>query len=108
MIQDLPFRANHSQPEKDMAHDTIALPGSYLANLYGNRFFVNSAHHQGCDRPGRGIEYVQVANDGTIEGFMHTKLPVIGVQWHPERMCLAHKRADTVDGQLLIRYFLNL
>ena len=26
-----------------------------------------------------------MANDYTIEGFYHTKLPMFGVMWHPER-----------------------
>jgi hypothetical protein len=27
------------------------------------------------------------------------------VQWHPERMCGAHRREDTVDGSLVFLHF---
>ena len=27
-----------------------------------------------------------MANDETIEGFYHTKLPIFGIMWHPERI----------------------
>ena len=72
--------------------------------LYGERFRVNSAHHQGVDSPGRRISYVQTAPDGVIEGLKHDFLPVFGVQWHPER--LLDKRPDgAVDGRAVLRYF---
>jgi len=46
--------------------------------------------------------------DGTVEGIEHEYLPVIGVQWHPERMCFNRKRDDTADGSSIIRYFIEL
>ena len=42
-------------------------------------------------------------DDGTIEGFCHETLPILGVQWHPERQSGARLRADAVDaGPLLL------
>ena len=37
----------------------------------------------------------------------HTSLPVWGVQFHPERMCGAWARPDTVDGAALFAWFLR-
>jgi len=46
---------------------------------------VNSAHHQAVDRLGEELLAVQWASDGTIEAVCHRRLPILGVQWHPER-----------------------
>lgn len=107
IIQNLPSYEKHQYDQQDQVHETIALKGSVLHHLYGNRFHVNSAHHQGVDLPGQGICYIQYCSDDVVEGLVHTYLPVIGVQWHPERMCFHNKRKDTVDGSLLIDAFLN-
>lgn len=106
IYQHLSAYERHQYDGQDKIHKTSALTGSLLCQLYGKTFVVNSAHHQGVDTPGRGIRYIQSCNDGVIEGLCHTYLPVIGVQWHPERMCFQHKRQDTADGSVLINTFL--
>ena len=45
--------------------------------------------------------------DGVIEAMHHASLPVWSVQWHPERMCLARARADTVDGGKVLAWFVR-
>lgn len=90
----------------DNAHKTKAQPGSFPALLYGTEFTVNSAHHQGIGRLAPELTAVQWSEDGVIEACRHRSLPVISVQWHPERMCLRHARSDTVDGGTLFRWFI--
>lgn len=107
IYQHLSSCPNHQYEGKDQIHDTIAKKGSFLWKLYGTHFTVNSAHHQGVASPGQNICYVQFCPDGVIEGLHHASLPIIGVQWHPERMCFQHKRQDTVDGSLLLQAFLH-
>ena len=109
LTQHLPTAETH-MPAKtgDRAHETRALPGSFPALLYGERFSVNSAHHQGIDGLSPELEAVQWAEDGVIEACRHKSLPVYSVQWHPERMCLRHARADTVDGGEVFRWFMEL
>lgn len=108
MIQHLKTSRKHAYIGRDQVHESAARRGSFLENLYGECFTVNSAHHQGVDSPGQGIEYVQYAMDGVVEGLSHSFLPVMGVQWHPERLCFAHRRKDAVDGAVLLRYFAKL
>lgn len=47
---------------------------------------INSAHHQCIDVPPEDLMVFQYAPDGVIEGFIHRFLPIIGLQWHPERL----------------------
>lgn len=124
--QHLPTADQHRYTEYDQLHPTHAKVGSFLAGLYGETFVVNSAHHQGvllpipasmrCD-PGPSpaaacgpipLSVIQTADDGVIEGIAHTSLPIIGLQWHPERLCGRFARSDAADGSLLFQYFLSL
>jgi len=107
MVQDLPTAKAHEYVGRDQIHETLAGEESVLGRLYGRQFAVNSAHHQGVDLAGRGILYTQSAADGVVEGLEHNFLPVIGVQWHPERLCFEHKREDAVDGSTILKYFLG-
>ncbi len=97
----------HEYQGADQIHETRAQKGSFLEKIYGHRFCVNSAHHQGVDRPGRGIRYVQFADDGVVEALTHEYLPVAGVQWHPERLCFDFHRMDAADGAELLTYFVK-
>lgn len=47
---------------------------------------VNSAHHQAVSRIGQGLYVLQTATDQIVETICHKTLPVIGTQWHPERL----------------------
>lgn len=107
IIQDLPTADTHRYNGQDQIHSTRALPGSILAGLYGEEFAVNSAHHQGLGRIGRDLIVIQHASDGVIEAAIHSFLPILAVQWHPERMCFSRRQDDTVDGSLLLSRFLD-
>lgn len=97
-----------SPKDIDQAHETTAVEGSWLARVYGVRFPVNSCHHQGIDRLAEGFVPIQYALDGVLEGMVHESLPILSVQWHPERMCGENLRDDTVDGLPVFEYFKRL
>lgn len=78
-----------------------------LVSLYGAELAINSAHHQCIDRLGEGLRAVQWAHDGVIEAVRHESLPIFAVQWHPERMCFARRRADAVDSEPMLRAWLE-
>ena len=95
----------------DQLHTAYARPGSFLQNLYGPRTIVNSAHHQGIIEGatplGKNIAVIQRSADGVAEGIIHNYLPVIGLQWHPERLCGRLQNPGAADGSLIFQYFVN-
>ena len=106
LIQDIPEEPRHGFDRKskkmggsgDRMHMVAAAPGSWLAELYGRSFPVNSCHHQAVGRLAEGFQVIAYSDDGVIEAMIHREKPVFSLQWHPERMCGEHRREDTVDG----------
>ncbi|MCL6449996.1 MAG: gamma-glutamyl-gamma-aminobutyrate hydrolase family protein [Acetobacteraceae bacterium] len=94
LIQDIPLLVPGAvrhlfKPEESGGGHWVRIdPRSRLARLAGGeRAWVNSFHHQAVDRPGRGLRAVAWAEDGVIEALEpEGEAPVMGVQWHPERM----------------------
>ena len=109
LIQHLPTAGNHmaSPAGNDSTHQAFMENGSFLFRIYGAECTVNSSHHQGVETPGKGLRPVMRSGDGVIEALEHETLPVWSVQWHPERMCFRHRRSDTADGSLVLRFFLE-
>ena len=94
LFQDLGAeRAALHQGEEDVFHPIRTAPGSLLESLFGESALVNSAHHQGVDQLGEGLVPAAWAPDGTLEGLEHRSLPVVGVQFHPERLPTAGETA---------------
>ncbi len=73
-------------PRYFLAHAISVTPGSRLAGyLGGERFEVNSLHHQGIDRLADPLVAVAHAPDALVEGVeVHGHPFGLGVQWHPE------------------------
>lgn len=92
---------------EDKIHPVQAAEGTLLHRLYGPVCLVNSSHHQAVDRLGDGLKAAAWSESGVIEGLEHGRLPVVGVQFHPERMAYARRRPDTVDGSFLFDWFLQ-
>ena len=93
----------------DLIHRVSATKGSIAEGLYGANFVVNSFHHQAIRELGNGLQVTMMSADNTVvEGLEHKRLPVFGVQWHPERMCFSKHREDTVDGAAIFEHFIRL
>jgi putative glutamine amidotransferase len=91
--QDIPSQLTttieHSQKEaREQATHPVSVRGdARLAEILGTREIgVNSFHHQALNRLGRGLRDVAWAPDGVIEAIElpDARVPVFGVQWHPE------------------------
>lgn len=109
MVQHIPEYERHQWIEADQAHGSRCAEGSFLHRIYGKTEFpINSAHHQALDVLAEGFVPIQWSDDGVLEAMEHVSRPIIGVQWHPERMCGKLTRPDTVDGTPVFEYFLSL
>ena len=109
LYQHIPDAELHKKVgEKDSAHIVTAEPNSIIKKLYGDRFSVNSAHHQAIKVLGEGLRVAAYWNNKYIEAIEHTEMPILGVQWHPERMMLSETRSDTVSGIPIFRHFIEL
>ena len=110
MIQDLPSAGRHAR-DAGQAEDKIHLnhtePGTLLAKLYGEEFTSNSSHHQAAGKIGEGLRVMARSDDGVIEALCHETLPILGIQFHPERMCLSFANDRTADGLRIFQEFLH-
>ncbi len=99
---------DYCKDKSDRVHGGRVVHGSFLFEVYGKeRIVTNSAHHQAVHRIGEKLDVAEYSDDGLIEAVYHTELPIFGVQWHPERMCLNNARDDTEDGLRIFEYFVN-
>jgi putative glutamine amidotransferase len=109
LFQDLPDAQLHTnKTDFYIAHSVSAIPTSVAGKLYGMTFSVNSCHHQAVNALGEGLVATAYWNDRYIEAFEHSTLPIIGFQWHPERMCAGQRRDDTVDGIAIFNHFVDM
>lgn len=113
LIQDLGaednlFHRRDPGSDHDKVHPIRTSPGSLLERLYGPLCVVNSSHHQAVDRLGEGLIATAWSESGVVEGIEHASLPLLGVQFHPERMGYARRRPDTADSSFLMEHFIGL
>ena len=95
--------AGHQLEAGDMVHPTRA--EGLAAELLGSAPYVTSNHHQAVNALGQGLSVCQWGPDGVIEAVVHTSLPVLGVQYHPERQSFSHRREDAVDAAPLFYWW---
>lgn len=107
--QDIKESALHKRiDDVDSVHKVNSVANSAINTLYTDLFAVNSAHHQAIKKMGEGLMPTAIWNNQYVEAFEHVNLPIIGVQWHPERTCFTQERNDTVDGAKLFEYFVSV
>ena len=112
LIQDVGTARVHARDVltgPDKRHEAaVSGPDSYLRPLYGDRFRINSSHHQAVDRLGEGMTAdLYSVGDHLIEAAHHRTKPVWTVQWHPERCFPSEEEPDLVDGRTVLRFFLD-
>lgn len=83
--------------ENHSLHNARRREGSHFVNLKKDnplydivgeeKIWVNSYHHQGINKLGKGLKAVGFSEDEVIEAaYMPEKKFVLGLQWHPEYM----------------------
>jgi putative glutamine amidotransferase len=78
----------HANGEGFTFHDVRLAPDSLVRSIMGADVIpVNSSHHQGLDRIGRGLQATAWAGDELVETVEDPQRPFcLGIQWHPEDM----------------------
>ena len=121
LIQHLNSFLAHRYYIPDRYHRVLFEEGSFLQELYGsNELMVNSRHHQAVGRIGKGLkriarwepcEWEHPQEDWepvTTEALQHETLPIIGLQWHPERSWCFDYDEKKANGEKMLKYFMNL
>ena len=70
------------------SHDVQIINSKFSGIIGKSSLNVNSYHNNTITTEilGENLEPFAISdNDNTVEGFFHTKLPIVGVMWHPER-----------------------
>ena len=87
--QDIPSeRPGEITHRSEHLHGIRLAADSRLARILGvDGLQVNSLHHQAVKAPAPGFRAVAFAPDGVVESIEGEALPIVGVQFHPERLC---------------------
>ncbi|MBF1300380.1 MAG: gamma-glutamyl-gamma-aminobutyrate hydrolase family protein [Parvimonas sp.] len=86
---DNPSQATHLVELKD---------GTFLRNILGEEYKVNSFHHQIVKDVAAGFKIVAKSSDGVVESIekITEDCFVIGLQWHPEMLSLNCKKSQEI------------
>jgi putative glutamine amidotransferase len=86
-LPDLTGLIPHGTPGggEPVMHDVRVAPASRLRRLSREATLsCSSHHHQGVDRPGRGLVATAWTGDDLVEALEREHGWMVGVQWHPE------------------------
>ncbi len=93
LVQDIATQHPGAIAHEDADPHPVTLVDPAIAALAGgSTLTVNSFHHQGATAAtlAPDLQPFALAPDGIIEGMQHRTLPVLAVQWHPERPSPSH------------------
>ena len=112
LYQDIPIQVGDPEltkfvPDGPSCHPMNAVKGSVVESLFGERFWVNTYHHQGIKEPGKGLRVTARNDEGIAEAIEHESHPLLAVQWHPERM-IGDKPPELPDMTPLFQHFVSL
>lgn len=93
----------------DAARDTTIKTGTDFFNMFGGNVETLHYHHQAVDRLADGLVVTMTdTEDGTIEGYVHSTLPIVGYQFHPDRMYNKEDPETVETGRIFMDYFFDL
>ena len=95
LVRDLSSFGQHV----NVLHKLEIAPPPHLVGQYVDEVVTNSFHSQGVCLSGLApdLKAFAIASDDVVEGLYHPSLPVLAVQWHPERQ----NPASELDQALL-------
>jgi len=84
---------------KKYDHEVYTIKNNVLN--FNENIITNSYHHQAVNKVAPNMEVVCYHKDGTIEAIVHKELPIIGIQWHPEKL------QDTEPSKIIFDKFFD-
>ena len=88
---------HHAKANKEaIMHNIIVRNDSFLDDILGEVAIVNSYHHQSIHKLGKGLMKIALSNDGIVEGIQHKELPIVGLQFHPEKNFKQDKKMQLI------------
>lgn len=77
------FKTQQNQSETHK----IIISNHFCGLSKGKEFIVNNYHNYFISHKslGKNLTSFAISDHNTIEGFFHNELPIIAIQWHPER-----------------------
>ena len=67
----------------------ITIKGNHFLGLSAQpQIEVNSYHNHGITEStlAKELKVFALSGDGIVEGFVHDRYPIVGIEWHPERV----------------------
>lgn len=102
LVQDIPSQVGltvcHSQAgerRNEMTHSVVCKSGSICAKILGEKYHVNSVHHQSVKDLAPGFSATAWASDGVVEAIESDNGKIWSVQFHPEDL---YKRYSIFQG----------
>lgn len=93
----------------DKNRSTKTKKGTDMRKLYGASVRTLHYHHQAIKKLAKPLKVTMVdAKDGVIEGVQHKTLPVIGIQYHPDRMYVKASPSVRKNGKKVMTYFFDI
>ena len=85
-----PSLSIHAYKDTDKHHPITAFTSTndfFFKHInFPNTLIVNSAHHQAISQLGQNLCPIYTSPDHITEMICHRTLPILGMQWHPERL----------------------
>lgn len=104
LVRDLSDVCGIPKPHVRGTHEVQFVDGDLKRQLKLDNMITNSFHNQGVTSStlSKQLRSFAMADRGIVEGVHHPDLPIVGIQWHPERAGSSRK----VD-EFLFRAFIN-
>lgn len=109
LYQDLSYadfvKIKHDQVDNptQATHFVELEEGTFLKNILGEKYKVNSFHHQILKDVAPGFKVVAKSSDGVIESIekITEDIFVIGVQWHPEMLSASNEKSQAIFNEFV-------
>lgn len=109
LYQDLSYadfvKIKHNQGDNpaQATHFVKFEEGTFLRNILGEKYKVNSFHHQILKDVAPGFKVVAKSDDGVVESIekITEDCFVVGVQWHPEMLSVKHLDSQRIFDEFV-------